>query len=91
MGGAGMLIQRDVFTKLGYPYFSNRPEDNGMLASEDVHFCRQARAAGFDLWVDLDTRQGHTTPATFEPVCMDSGEWAVQMRVAMQHVLTFRL
>jgi hypothetical protein len=46
-----MLIKTDVFKKLPKPWFvTDCREELG----EDVFFCRAARAAGFDVWLDVD-------------------------------------
>ena len=50
-----MLIKTAVFAKLEKPYFESpalEDGDDGM--SDDVYFCRKARKAGFDVWVDHD-------------------------------------
>jgi hypothetical protein len=47
------VIKTDVFKKLTYPYFYfNR-------FGEDFNFCREARAAGFKIYVDTDVEIGH--------------------------------
>lgn len=74
-GSAGMLIRRHVFERLEEPYF--RQTD----VSEDIVFCDKARAAGFDIYVDLATRLGHITTAVVWPAYVD-GEWRTGLTVA---------
>jgi hypothetical protein len=46
-----MLIKMDVFKKLPKPWFvTDCREELG----EDVFFCRSARAAGYEVWLDVD-------------------------------------
>lgn len=50
-----MMIKTSVFDTLEKPYFlSPATEDGEEGISDDVYFCRKARAAGFDIWVDHD-------------------------------------
>jgi hypothetical protein len=46
-----MLIKMSVFDKLEYPYFVS---DFRREEGEDIYFCRAARDAGFDIWLDVD-------------------------------------
>lgn len=62
-GGAGaLLIRRDVLEAIGDNWFryskQTRPPYE-MTISEDMHFYAQARAHGFQPYVDWDTECGH--------------------------------
>lgn len=48
-----MLIDMTVFDKLEKPYFQF-PVIDGQIVGEDVHFCNAARAAGFEINLDID-------------------------------------
>lgn len=57
-----MLIDMRVFDHLSKPYFKTEhlmPSDQWM--SDDVYFCRKAKEAGFETWIDHDLSQqvGH--------------------------------
>lgn len=56
-----LLINMEVFTKIGAPYFSF--EDGA--ESEDVYFCNKAIASGYDIWCDPTIQIGHLGTATF--------------------------
>ncbi len=62
-----VLIKTEVLRKVGYPQFTYhhaiRIEDT---VSEDVDFCRKARANGFSIWADTSVRCGHEGSTTFE-------------------------
>ena len=54
------LIRTPVLELMPRPWFATEMgADGGIIYGEDVHFCNQARAAGFDTWVDHDLDVGH--------------------------------
>lgn len=62
--GAGcLLIHRSVFEKLPKPWFKWQADNESLppnqRISEDFHFCKGARFAGFNLWLDPSCRCGH--------------------------------
>jgi hypothetical protein len=61
-GMGWMLAKAGVFEKLPFPWFSPRViTTNGVpiLSGEDVAFCLDAQAAGFDIWVDPAIKVNH--------------------------------
>lgn len=58
-GTGCLLINLEVFDKLEKPYFSFADKDNPDEIGEDVFFCRKARQAGYDVWVDNTVDVGH--------------------------------
>lgn len=54
IGTGFLLVHRRVFEKLTQPYFSYR--EGG---SEDMYFCRKAKASGFKIYADLSVQLGH--------------------------------
>ena len=50
-----VLISVEVLKKLTYPYFYFNK------TGEDFNFCREARAAGYKIYVDTDVEIGHVT------------------------------
>lgn len=54
-GMACCLIRRDVFDRMGPPWFAWTD------VSEDLHFCRKAKALGFPIAVDTGLEIGHLT------------------------------
>lgn len=53
-GGGCLLIKMRVFDKLQAPYFA--PEHD---YGTDIQLCRQATAAGFEVWADTSIELGH--------------------------------
>ena len=52
--GAGfLLVKREVFEKIPYPWFSF--EKGG----EDLYFCEKASKNGFEIWADMSILLGH--------------------------------
>jgi hypothetical protein len=60
------LVPLDVFKAIGpRPWFAYEMDDQGWPAvSEDVPFCRKARAAGFKVLLDPTVKCGHVTTNT---------------------------
>lgn len=60
VGTGFMLIRTDVFKKLEQPWFMFTHDESGKLDyGEDMFFCRKAREAGFDIWLDTKAKVGH--------------------------------
>lgn len=60
VGGAGMLIRREVFERLGPPWFQCEYDEQGMLVrTEDFELCDRAWVAGIEIWADCDLYQKH--------------------------------
>ena len=72
---AGILIKRRVIDALVPPYFEVGQVKSDEL-QEDLYFLQKVRAKGFELYVDLDTKLGHSTPAHVWPQYQD-GKWQV--------------
>lgn len=55
-----MLIRMKVFNTLAKPWF-NLVAEGDQLRGEDYYFCKNARAAGFEIWCDgdLSMQLGH--------------------------------
>lgn len=73
-GCAGMLIRREVLEAIEPPWFEYTDR------SEDIIFCEKAKAAGFEIYCDLDARLGHITTAVVE-AAVDDGEWRIGLTV----------
>ena len=58
VGGAALLVARDVFEKIEYPYFYFHDVAGGFL-SEDFVFCAKLRTAGIPIFVDGSVRCQH--------------------------------
>ncbi len=61
-GGGCILIKKNVFEAMEYPYWRNEVIINGDeadLSTEDSGFCMNARKAGFKVFCDLDNRVAH--------------------------------
>lgn len=59
-GGSAFLVARRVFEGMEPPWYENAYDGNGItVGTEDEHFCRTARQAGFKVWVAHDYLCGH--------------------------------
>lgn len=67
-GSAGMLIRRQVFDTLGFPYFTS---SSPHYLNEDVLFCLRAKDAGFRTHVDTRLTIGHVGSFTITPRWLD--------------------
>ena len=61
--GAGcLLIKKQVFEKMDYPYWTHDIYEDGDvrdICSEDIGFCINARKAGYKIYCDLSNRVAH--------------------------------
>lgn len=79
--GAGcLLIRREVLEAIGDNWFQHGRVDD-WDASEDIIFCEQARAAGFEVFVDLGMPVGHMAPVAISPQHIDN-QWCLGFSVA---------
>src|SRR5204863_608838 len=66
VGAATLIIHRDVFKKLHWPYFRFLyKESMEQLLAEDLYFCWRAKEAGFEIWADLEIASRH-----FKNICL---------------------
>lgn len=75
-GSAGMLIRKNVIQALSDPWFEVGQERSDGL-NEDITFCKKVRAAGFKIYVDLDTVIGHIGQITVWPRRSENGRYGV--------------
>lgn len=60
VGTGFVLINLDVFKKITEPWFFWKSDENGeIVEGEDAWFCRKAREAGYEIWVDLTVPMKH--------------------------------
>jgi len=66
--GFGFIkIDREVYEKVPYPWFCLLPSEAGGTDSEDISFCRKAREAGYNIWLDRSVVVGHEKPCIVRP------------------------
>jgi hypothetical protein len=71
-GAAGLLVKRRVFEAIEAPWFEAGTANTNRVG-EDVNFCRKARAAGFEIFCDLDAVIGHLSTTAVWPVRESDG------------------
>jgi len=60
VGCAGMMIKRDVFSRIEKPYFKFIYNEEGKLVQgEDFYFCDKLKAAGIEVFAYCDLIQTH--------------------------------
>lgn len=59
VGTGCVAIHREVFEKIGFPWFRFREDEDGTLHGEDVWFSERAREAGYSLYVDPSVQCVH--------------------------------
>ena len=52
--GGLVLVKRQVYERLSFPWYSEGYAADGEFSTEDTVFCRAAIAAGFPIFCDLD-------------------------------------
>lgn len=72
VGGVGfgcVLVKKHVFEAVGYPQFVyHQALNHKETVSEDVDFCRKARAKGFKVWVDTSILCDHIGQRVFKVI-----------------------
>jgi len=58
---SAILIAREVFERLEWPWFAHTYPKRGEYPTEDIYFCNKCHDAGIDLWVDTTTESPHMT------------------------------
>jgi len=76
VGSAGLLIRKRVIQAMKYPWFEVGQERSDALC-EDIHFCRKARALGFDLIASLEIKIGHIAQCVVWPQ-LKNDKWGVE-------------
>lgn len=79
VGAAGMLIRRRVWEKIGLRWFTPLPGEPSIV-SEDILFCRRARAKGFQIYADLENPMGHLNVGEVWPERDADGVWRTRCR-----------
>ena len=61
IGGSCMLINREVFEVLPWPWFCFTYAGPGQFGGEDIYFSRKCKAAGISIYCDSTTVSPHLT------------------------------
>lgn len=83
IGAAGMLVRREVWEAIPDPWFEFGAIQSD-VTSEDMIFCRKARAAGFEIWVDLEHTMSHMNVGEIWPVRQEDGSWITRVIIGNQ-------
>ena len=60
MGMGGVMMKREVFDMIDFPYFlTGYSKVDDYHKGEDVHFFKQCKKEGVDVWCDADLHYGH--------------------------------
>lgn len=59
VGTGGILIKREVFAKLKFPYFETGYDEEGNNWSVDFNFSKLCKKNGIKVFVDPDAKMGH--------------------------------
>lgn len=84
-GTGGMLIHRDVLLAIEDGAWF----DHGRV-SEDLAFCAKVIEAGFEIYLDLEARMGHTSIHEVWPQ-VDDGFWHVGLKLSEKEIARFKL
>jgi hypothetical protein len=58
-GTGCLMFNMEVFRKMPEPWFNFRKSDDGSPIGEDIGFCSDLRAAGYQIYVDTGCPAGH--------------------------------
>lgn len=56
---SAILIAREVFERLEWPWFAYEYKTRGQYPTEDIYFSNKCNEAGIDLWVDTTIESPH--------------------------------
>lgn len=73
------LIRRDVLTSLPRPWYKRTTEEGVGATGSDWYFCKQAKAAGYPVYVDMTAVSGHLEGSHCISV-RDFAAWTVAIR-----------
>ena len=60
VGTGCIIIAKEAFERLEFPWFVNEPHMEGqMLGSHDNYFCKKAQEAGIKIWCDFTLTSPH--------------------------------
>lgn len=60
VGAAGLLVRREVFERLGSPWFRTEYDKQGLISKgEDFYFCEKAQEHGYEILADCSLVQQH--------------------------------
>lgn len=77
----GFLVKTNVFRSMPAPWWTlGQIEGHSDGWGDDLHFCQKMRAAGFDLWCDLDVPFGHIQEMVLWPVSTPQG-WVTHISI----------
>lgn len=84
VGGGALLVKREVFEQLPYPWFGREclkyidektGEEHTAITGEDISFCMKAKEAGIDIWLDADAIfTHHLDRGSFGPMKLTIGD-----------------
>lgn len=76
-GTGCLLIRTTVLVDLEYPWFRfERDASDNVTTGEDIYFCRKAKSAGFEIFVDADVNIDHLTTQS-----ANQGMYAIWKRI----------
>ena len=78
-GGGCLLVRTRVLQTIGPPYWRFSQTPTGEMVGEDIDFCQRARAAGFQVWCDMDAPIGHLTTVVVYPHQAAPGQWHLKI------------
>jgi len=66
VGTGCILIKREVFENVKYPWFHTRTKDGMLIMTDDYYFCDKAKEAGFKVYVDTSVPCQHIANAAID-------------------------
>lgn len=78
-GDGALLIRRHVMEKIGDPWWALSHQNHADKAVHDMNFSRKVRAAGFQMYCDLDVTPGHLGVFAIFPKRQPDGTWITML------------
>jgi len=66
VGTGCILVKREVFETVKYPWFHTRTKNGNIIMSDDYYFCDKARASNYKVYVDTSVPCQHLSNAAID-------------------------
>ena len=78
VGFGVVLIKTGVFDSIEWPFWRSLYKPGLRTVGEDIYFCKKAKEAGFDIWVDPMVKCNHSTRSNYFSIIKNLKQGVIQ-------------